>query len=114
MDGECSDPPPRKRSLHTHTHRAKIRPKRTTLIDEFLDENSQLRNVFFPDHKIVRDPMKYVGNNRFHYSRSFLLDTDGKSYSSPWMGYSVFYWIKNEGRQTCTYTFSLSHPPKTI
>jgi hypothetical protein len=84
------------------------------LIDEFLDENSQLRNVFFPDHKIVIDPMKYVGNDRFYYSRSFLLDTDGKSYSSPWMGNSVFYWIKNEGRQTCNCTFSLSHPPKTI
>ena len=97
VEEENSQIPHLERDLSTH--RAKIRPKRTTLIDEFLDENSQLRNVFFLDDKIVIDPMKYVGNDSFYYSRSFWLDTDGKSYSSPWIGYSIF---------------SLSHPPKTI
>ena len=69
VEEENSQIPHLERDLSTH--RAKIRPKRTTLIDEFLDENSQLRNVFFLDDKIVIDSMKCVGNDRFYYSRSF-------------------------------------------
>ncbi|OWM82097.1 uncharacterized protein LOC116208497 [Punica granatum] len=69
-------PPPKgKRSPHA----AKRRPKRkTTLIDEFLDENSQLRNVFFPDEKTAIDPMKDVGDDSFYYFPARIwLDTEG-------------------------------------
>jgi hypothetical protein len=67
-------PPPRKRSPRA----AKRRPKRTTtLIDEFLDENSQLRSTFFPDHKTAIDPMKEAGNDSFYYPGRIWLDTDG-------------------------------------
>lgn len=69
-------PPPRgKRSPHAH----KRRPKRTTtLIDEFLDENSLLRHVFFPDMKTAIDPMKDNGNDSFYYYPGRIwLDTEG-------------------------------------
>lgn len=69
-------PPPRgKRSPRA----AKRRPKRTTtLIDEFLDENSQLRHVFFPDMKTAIDPMKDNGNHSFYYYPGRIwLDTEG-------------------------------------
>lgn len=68
-------PPPRKRSPRA----AKRRPKRpTTIIDEFLDENSQLRNMFFPDHKTAIDPMKDAGNDSSYYHPGRIwLDTDG-------------------------------------
>ncbi|CAJ1929271.1 unnamed protein product [Sphenostylis stenocarpa] len=53
-------PPPRgKRSPRA----AKRRPKRTTtLIDEFLDESSQLRHVFFPGRKKAIDPIQTAAN----------------------------------------------------
>ncbi|KAF2294726.1 hypothetical protein GH714_015735 [Hevea brasiliensis] len=69
-------PPPRgKRSPRA----AKRRPKRTTtLIDEFLDENSQLRHVFFPGMKSAIDPMNDAGNNSFYYYPGRIwLDTEG-------------------------------------
>lgn len=69
-------PPPKgKRSPRA----AKRRPKRTTtLIDEFLDENSQLRGVFFPDQKTAVDPTKDLGNDTFYYYPGRIwLDTDG-------------------------------------
>ena len=69
-------PPPRgKRSPRA----AKRRPKRqTTVVDEFLDENSQLRGTFFPDQKTAIDPMKDSGNDSFYYSPGRIwLDTDG-------------------------------------
>ena len=69
-------PPPRgKRSPRA----AKRRPKRTTtLIDEFLDENSQLRHVFFPGKKIAIDPMQTAVNESYYYYPGRIwLDTDG-------------------------------------
>lgn len=69
-------PPPKgKRSPRA----AKRRPKRpTTIIDEFLDENSQLRNIFFPDQKTAIDPTRDAGNDSFYYYPGRLwLDTDG-------------------------------------
>jgi len=69
-------PPPRgKRSPRA----AKRRPKRTTtLIDEFLDENSQLRHVFFPGHKKTMDPIKTPANESYYYYPGRIwLDTDG-------------------------------------
>ena len=69
-------PPPKgKRSPRA----AKRRPKRqTTIIDEFLDENSQLRSWFFPGEKLAIDPRKDAGNESFYYHPGRIwLDTDG-------------------------------------
>lgn len=69
-------PPPRGRRS---PRAAKRRPRKiTTLIDEFLDENSQLRNVFFPDMGSAIDPRKEIGNSSFrYYPGRIWLDTDG-------------------------------------
>ncbi|RYQ80997.1 hypothetical protein Ahy_Scaffold1g107025 isoform D [Arachis hypogaea] len=75
-DEDVQIPPPRgKRSPRA----AKRRPKRkTTLVDEFLDENSQLRHVFFPGHKIALDPNQAAGNDsNYYYPGRIWLDTDG-------------------------------------
>lgn len=69
-------PPPKgKRSPRA----VKRRPKRTTtLIDEFLDENSQMRHVFFPGRKRAIDPILAVENDKYHYYPGRMwLDTDG-------------------------------------
>lgn len=69
-------PPPRgKRSPRA----VKRRPKRTTtLIDEFLDENSQLRHVFFPGHKRAIGPTQPTENDKYYYYPGRMwLDTDG-------------------------------------
>lgn len=68
-------PPPRKRSPRA----IKRKPKRpTTFIDEFLDENSQIRHIFFPGRKTAIDPMKQTGNDSFYYYPGRVwLDTDG-------------------------------------
>lgn len=69
-------PPPKgKRSPRAE----KRRPKRkTTLIDEFLDESSQNRQMFFPDWRTAIDPTKELGNDDFYYHPGRIwLDTDG-------------------------------------
>ncbi|KAI3903334.1 hypothetical protein MKW98_031988 [Papaver atlanticum] len=57
----------------------KRRPKRhTTLIEEFLDENSQIRHLFFPDQKSVIDPRIGTGNvSLYFYPGRIWLDSDG-------------------------------------
>lgn len=90
-------PPPKgKRSPRA----AKRRPRRTTtLIDEFLDENSQLRGVFFPDQKTAVDPMKDLGNDTFYYYPGRIwLDTEGNPIQAHGGGIlldektSTYYW----------------------
>ncbi|PIA29345.1 hypothetical protein AQUCO_06000007v1 [Aquilegia coerulea] len=69
-------PPPRGR----RSPRAiKRRPRRsTTLIEEFLDETSQVRHMFFPDQRTAIDPMKEVGDDNMYFSPGKIwLDTDG-------------------------------------
>lgn len=68
-------PQPRKRSARA----AKRKPKRpATFIDEFLDESSQLRNVFFPDQRTAVDPRKDYGNDTYYYHPGKIwLDTEG-------------------------------------
>ncbi|CAL5372748.1 unnamed protein product [Camellia sinensis] len=71
-------PPPKgKRSPRAAKRRP--RPKQTaTIMDEFLDESSQLRHVFFPDWKTAIDPVKDSGNESFYYFPGRIwLDTDG-------------------------------------
>lgn len=67
-------PPPRKRSPRASKRRPK---KTTTLIDEFLDEDSQLRHKFFPDHKTSVDPMMTGNDSMFYYPGRVWLDTEG-------------------------------------
>ncbi|KAK4260186.1 hypothetical protein QN277_003333 [Acacia crassicarpa] len=68
-------PPPRgKRSPRA----GKRRPKRTTtVIDEFLDENSQLRHLFFPSHKRAIDTANAGNESYYYYPGRIWLDTDG-------------------------------------
>lgn len=59
---------------------AKRRPRKvhTSLIDEFLDESSQLRHIFFPDKTTAIDPTKDTVNGTFYYSPARIwLDTNG-------------------------------------
>ncbi|KAI3785137.1 hypothetical protein L1987_44250 [Smallanthus sonchifolius] len=74
-DENIKIPPPRKRSPRA----IKRKPKRpTTLIEEFLDESSQLRYIFFPGQRTVIDPIKDVGNESLYYHPGRIwLDTDG-------------------------------------
>jgi len=68
-------PPPKgKRSPRA----AKRRHKRVTpLVDEFLDEDSRLRHVFFPGNKSAIDPVKVTGNDSYYYYPGRIwLDTD--------------------------------------
>ncbi|KAA0045838.1 Glycosyl hydrolase family protein 43 isoform 2 [Cucumis melo var. makuwa] len=67
-------PPPRKRSPRATKRRPK---KTTTLIDEFLDEDSQIRHKFFPDQKTSIDPMITGNDSMFYYPGRVWLDTEG-------------------------------------
>lgn len=68
-------PPPKgKRSPRA----AKRRPKRpTTVIDEFLDENSQLRHLFFPGRRRAIDTANAGNDSYYYYPGRIWLDTDG-------------------------------------
>lgn len=70
-------PPPRgKRSPRAAKRRAPR--KAITLIDEFLDEESQIRHKFFPHMKTAIDPRKDARNDSFYYYPGRIwLDTEG-------------------------------------
>ncbi|CAH9118949.1 unnamed protein product [Cuscuta epithymum] len=69
-------PPPRKRSPRAAKRRGPKRP--TTLIDEFLDESSQIRNFFFPGPRDSVDPRKDSENEtHYYYPGRIWLDTEG-------------------------------------
>lgn len=95
-DDTIKIPPPRKRSPRA----IKRKPKRpTTLIEEFLDESSQLRYLFFPGVKTAIDPMKDGGNESFYYHPGRIwLDTDGNPIQAHGGGIlyddrsSMYYW----------------------
>ncbi|KAK9670257.1 hypothetical protein RND81_13G189700 [Saponaria officinalis] len=66
-------PPPRKRSPRA----VKRKPKKsTTIIDEFLDETSQLWHVFFPSMKSAINPTN-VNDSFYYYPGRIWLDTEG-------------------------------------
>ncbi|KAK9165334.1 hypothetical protein Scep_000525 [Stephania cephalantha] len=71
-------PPPKGRRS---PRAAKRRPKKpTTLIEEFLDENSQIRHLFFPDLRTAIDPRKEKEEDTdrlYYYPGRVWLDTDG-------------------------------------
>ncbi|KAL6498207.1 hypothetical protein OROGR_028604 [Orobanche gracilis] len=68
-------PPPRKRSPRA----VKRKPKRpNTLMDEFFDESSQIRHMFFPNMQSAIDPTKDAGNSSsYYYPGRIWLDTEG-------------------------------------
>lgn len=75
-DEEIKIPPPRKRSARAMKRKPK---KPTTVLDEFLDETSQIRHLFFPDMKTAIDPLKEIGNeSHYYYPGRVWLDTNGK------------------------------------
>lgn len=68
-------PPKGKRSPRAVKRRPNKRSN--TVIDEFLDENSQLRHIFFPGHKRAINPMNAGNDSYFYYPGRIWLDTDG-------------------------------------
>ncbi|KAK1291952.1 hypothetical protein QJS10_CPB17g02247 [Acorus calamus] len=69
-------PPPRgKRSPRAIKRRGPRRPP--SAIDEFLDESSELRNLFFPDRRMVIDPVNGGNDSMYFYPGRQWLDTDG-------------------------------------
>ncbi|XP_077216792.1 uncharacterized protein LOC143851298 isoform X2 [Tasmannia lanceolata] len=51
--------------------------KRHSLIDEFLDDSSQIRLLFFPDHRTAINPTKARNDSMYFYPGRQWLDTDG-------------------------------------
>ncbi|KAI0493169.1 hypothetical protein KFK09_027445 [Dendrobium nobile] len=52
--------------------------KQHTVIDEFLDESSELRLYFFPDQKSATGPTREMNDSKHFYPGKLWLDTDGK------------------------------------
>ncbi|KAH0903009.1 hypothetical protein HID58_042512 [Brassica napus] len=94
-------PPPRKRSP-----RAIKRP--TTLVEEFLDENSQIRHLFFPDMKSSYGPTKDGGNDTLHrfFPGKIWLETEGNPIQAHGGGMlydeksKSYYWYAEETDET--------------
>ncbi|GER32591.1 glycosyl hydrolase family protein 43 [Striga asiatica] len=74
-DESIQMPPPRRRSPRAVMRKPK---PPTTLIDEFLDEYSQIRHVFFPKIETAIDTMMCAESDKFYYypGRTWL-DTEG-------------------------------------
>ncbi|KAK8923740.1 hypothetical protein KSP39_PZI019689 [Platanthera zijinensis] len=51
--------------------------KQHTVIDEFLDESSDLRPFFFPDQKLAIWPMRDANDSKYFYPGRLWMDTDG-------------------------------------
>ncbi|CAL9246986.1 unnamed protein product [Arabidopsis halleri] len=90
-------PPPRKRSPRAIKRKPKIP---TTLVEEFLDENSQIRHLFFPDMKSAFGPTKGDANDTSHYyfPGKIWTDTEGNPIQAHGGGIlfdeisKVYYW----------------------
>ncbi|KAL1333300.1 hypothetical protein HN51_062102 [Arachis hypogaea] len=90
-------PPRGKRSPRALKRRPKHRTP--TLADELMDENSQLRQLFFPGKKSVVDPMITAQNDSYYYYPGKIwLDTDGNPIQAHGGGIlyeeksSTYYW----------------------
>ncbi|MQM03759.1 hypothetical protein Taro_036548 [Colocasia esculenta] len=69
-------PPPRgRRSPRAVKRRGPRKPP--SVIDEFLDDSSELRNFFFPDRRTVIDPSREGNDSMHYYPGRQWLDTDG-------------------------------------
>lgn len=91
-------PPPRKRSPRTGKRRSR---KPIPLAEEFLDDKSPIRHLFFPDIKTSSfGPTKDMGNDAFHYSPGKIwLDTEGNPIQAHGGGIlhddksNTYYWL---------------------
>lgn len=69
-------PPPRgKRSPHALKRRGPRKPP--SVVDEFLDESSEVHALFFPHRKSAIDPNKKGDDNMYYYPGRLWLDTVG-------------------------------------
>ncbi|KAL6013051.1 hypothetical protein ACLOJK_003541 [Asimina triloba] len=69
--------------------------KKPSLIDEFLDDSSQIRLLFFPDRKTAFGPTKSTANESMHYHPGRLwLDTDGNAIQAH--GGGILYDVRTE------------------
>lgn len=112
-------PPPRKRSPRA----IKRKPKTpTTLIEEFLDENSQIRHLFFPDTKTAFGPTKNDANDT--WTRTFFpgriwMDTEGNPIQAHGGGIlfdersNVYYWY-GEYKDGPTYQTHKKGPARVL
>lgn len=70
--------PPRRGKRSPRALKRKHGKRFPPIIEEFLDEDSQLRHVFFPSRKNAIDPMKMTGNDSLYYFPGRVwLDTEG-------------------------------------
>lgn len=69
-------PPKRKRSPRAVTRRGMR--KTPTIIDEFLDDSSELREYFFPNWRTAVDPSKEGNDSMYYHPGRAWLDTDGE------------------------------------
>ncbi|KAH7665309.1 Glycoside hydrolase family 43 protein [Dioscorea alata] len=104
-------------SFHFPTLRGKRSPrafkrrgprKPPSVIDEFLDESSDLRSFFFPDHKTAIDPRQDDDVNKYLYPGRIWLDTEGNPIQAHGGGLlfderrETFYWY-GENKDGLTY-----------
>lgn len=90
-------PPPRKRSPRTGKRRSR---KPIPLAEEFLDDKSPIRHLFFPDIRTASfGPTKDMGDDAFHYSPGKIwLDTEGNPIQAHGGGIlhddksNIYYW----------------------
>ncbi|KAI4382112.1 hypothetical protein MLD38_008116 [Melastoma candidum] len=109
-------PPPRgKRSPRA----AKRRPKKPiSLIDEFLDENSQIRHIFFPGERTAIDPLNEdTSNKSYYFPGRIWLDTEGNPIQAHGGGIlfdkkaSTYYWY-GEYKDGPTYQVQKNAPAR--
>jgi len=100
-------PPPRvRRSPRAIKRRGPKKPP--TVIDEFLDDSSEMRSFFFPDRRLAVDPSKDGNDSMYFYPGREWLDTDGNPIQAHGGGIlfvessKTFYWY-GENKDGPTY-----------
>lgn len=77
IEEESFDLPPPRTKRSPHAVRRRGPRKQPTVIDEFLDESSDLRHFFFPGRKTAIDPRMEGNDSMYYYPARLWLDTDG-------------------------------------
>eukprot|EP00262_Sarcandra_glabra_P002259 TRINITY_DN1251_c1_g1_i1.p1 TRINITY_DN1251_c1_g1~~TRINITY_DN1251_c1_g1_i1.p1 ORF type:complete len:468 (-),score=62.81 TRINITY_DN1251_c1_g1_i1:228-1631(-) len=109
-------PPPRgKRSPRAAKRRGKRAP---SIIDEFLDDSSPMRHLFFPNRRTAIDPTKAAGNDTMYfYPARQWLDTDGNPIQAHGGGLlyveslETYYWY-GENKDGETYNAHINGPAR--
>lgn len=99
-------PPPRSKR-NPRAFKRKGPRKQHTVIDEFLDESSDLRPYFFPDQKSATGPTRDRNDSKYFYPGKLWLDTDGNPIQAHGGGVlfdersETYYWYgENKGGPT--------------